>query len=83
MNVAAQNQIIEKALTLPRNVRERLLRQLRKSLEPVEEELSQEEWDKSWKAELESRIADIECGKVKCIPHEEVRNRIDRILRRA
>ena len=47
------------------------------------ETLSQKEWDESWKTELENRIADIESGKVKCIPYAEVRKRLNRILRKA
>jgi hypothetical protein len=47
------------------------------------EVLSKEEWDEEWKSELEKRIADVESGKVKCIPYAEVRKKLDRILGRA
>lgn len=43
----------------------------------AEAELSQEEWEESWSEEINRRIADVESGKVKLIPSEEVLCRID------
>ena len=83
MTVAAQKQLVEKALALPRKARERLAKQLWESLEAPEEKISRKEWNGAWKTELEKRIADIESGRVKCIPHSEVRKRLDKILGRA
>ncbi|HEY2909258.1 MAG TPA: addiction module protein [Gemmataceae bacterium] len=37
------------------------------------EGLTQEEWEKSWSEEINSRIADINSGKVQLIPWEDVR----------
>ncbi|HEV3272262.1 MAG TPA: addiction module protein [Candidatus Methylacidiphilales bacterium] len=83
MTVAAQKQVVEKALALPKKARESLAKQLWKSLEPNEEKISRKEWNGAWKVELEKRIADIESGRVKCVPYPEVRKRLDKILGRA
>ena len=83
MTLTAQEQIIDEALSLPKKARERLVKELRKSLEPAEKKISRKEWNAALKVELNHRIADIESGRVKCIPHAEVRKRLDRILRRA
>lgn len=36
------------------------------------EELSAEEWDAAWIAEINRRVERIKSGQVQCIPHEEV-----------
>ena len=72
MTAAAQKQIVEQALALPKNARERLARQLLKSLHPPEEKISRKEWNRLWKAELERRLYEMESGKVKGIPAEKV-----------
>ena len=82
MTITAQKEIEAKALTLPKKARERLALQLWKSLEPVAEKISRKEWNQAWKNELEKRIADIDSGKVKCIPYTEARKRWDKILGR-
>ena len=43
----------------------------------AEAELTPEEWEESWSEEINRRIADVESGKVKLIPSEEVLFRID------
>jgi putative addiction module component (TIGR02574 family) len=82
MTVAAQKQIVEKALALPKKARAQLAHQLWESLDPPEEKLSRKEWNEAWKAELEKRIAEVESGKVKCIPYAEARKRWNKILGR-
>ncbi len=72
MTVAAQKQIAEKALALPKEARERLAQQLLESVDPPEEKLSRREWNRLWKAELERRLEEMESGKVKGIPAEKV-----------
>ena len=72
MTVAAQKQIVEKALALPKKAREHLAKQLWKSLEPPEEKISKKEWNRLWKIELEKRIEELESGKVKAIPAVQV-----------
>ena len=47
---------------------------------PQAEDVPKKEWNEAWKGELEKRIEEIDSGKVKCIPHAEVRRELDRIL---
>jgi hypothetical protein len=49
---------------------------------PPGEDISRKEWNEAWKGELEKRIADVESGKVKCIPYAEARKRWNKILGR-
>ncbi len=72
MTVAAQKQVMEKALALPKKARQRLAKELWKSLEPDEEKLSPKEWSRAWKAELEKRVDEVRSGKVKTIPAARV-----------
>ena len=44
--------------------------------ELAEGELSQDEWEEAWGEEINRRIADMESGKVKMIPGEEVMRRL-------
>jgi putative addiction module component (TIGR02574 family) len=72
MTAAAQKQVVEKALALPKQVRARLVRRLFLSLEPPEEKISRKEWNRLWKIELEKRLEEMESGKVKGIPADKV-----------
>jgi putative addiction module component (TIGR02574 family) len=72
MTAAAQKQIVEKALALPKKARERLAHRLLESVDPPEEKISRKEWNRLWKAELERRIEEMESGKDKGIPAEKV-----------
>ena len=80
MTIAAQKQIAVQALALPRKARQRLAQQLWDSLELEEESISRKEWSKAWNAELETRMADIESGKVKCVSPAEARKQWNKIL---
>jgi putative addiction module component (TIGR02574 family) len=83
MTAAAQKEIVQKALALPKKARENLVLRLHKSLEESAGRISRKEWNRAWKAELEKRITDIDTGKVKCVPYTEVRKKLDRILGKA
>ena len=72
MTVAAKK-LAEQVLALPASDREKLFRLLRDSLPHEDETLSQQEWDRLWKVELEKRIEELESGKVKAIPAARVR----------
>jgi putative addiction module component (TIGR02574 family) len=72
MTAAAQKQLTEKVLGLPKKVRARLAGLLIKSLDEPVEQLSPKEWKRAWKAELEKRIEDVRSGKVKTIPADRV-----------
>jgi putative addiction module component (TIGR02574 family) len=65
-------EIIAEALKLPRDAREDVVRQLLLNIDPGEENLSPEEWEKAWVTECERRLADLRSGKVKAVPGEEV-----------
>jgi putative addiction module component (TIGR02574 family) len=59
--------LIKEAVSLPVELRARLVDELLKSLNP-----SQAEIDELWAAEAERRIDEIESGQVKPIPGEQV-----------
>lgn len=59
--------LIHEAMSLPVGLRARLVDELFKSLNP-----SQAEIDKLWAVEAERRVCEIESGKVKPIPGEQV-----------
>jgi putative addiction module component (TIGR02574 family) len=73
MTAAAQKQIMQKALALPRKARLSLKHQLEKSLDTdSEEKISKKEWNRAWKAEIERRAGELKSGKVKAIPAAQV-----------
>ena len=56
---------------------------IRSYLDDLEdEEPTQDEWEEAWSAEINRRIADVESGKTKLIPGEEVFRRVDEMLAR-
>jgi len=69
-------ELIKEAVSLPVELRVRLVDELLKSLNP-----SQAAIDELWAAEAERRVSEIESGKVKPIPgeqvFEELRKRLD------
>lgn len=65
------DELIGEAISLPVEVRVQFIDRLLKSLNP-----SQEEVDKLWATEAERRIKEIQSGKVKTIPGEEVFKKI-------
>jgi putative addiction module component (TIGR02574 family) len=72
MTVAAQKQVVEKALALPKKARAQLAHQLLESLQPAEEKISRKEWNRLWRAEALKRLKELESGKVKAIPGDRV-----------
>lgn len=66
------DRVTEEALSLPADVRLSLVEKLLTSLNlPIDEEI-----DRLWAEEAERRVSQIEEGKVKLVPGEEVFNRI-------
>ena len=66
------DRVLEEALSLPADVRLSLVEKLLTSLNlPIDEEI-----DRLWAEEAERRVSQIEEGKVKLVPGEEVFNRI-------
>jgi putative addiction module component (TIGR02574 family) len=62
----AAEKVLEEALALPPEERERLADALYDSLEP------DEEWERAWAAEVERRVKDLDEGRTRAIPAEEV-----------
>ena len=62
------DRVIEEALSLPADVRLSLVEKLLTSLNlPIDEEI-----DRLWAEEAERRVSQIEKGKIKLVPGEEV-----------
>ena len=77
MNPRAQ-QVLRKALSLPPKARADIAGTLLRSLD-VEDDSDVEE---AWVLEIERRLKEVESGKVKLIPWEQVRRRFRAGLRR-
>jgi putative addiction module component (TIGR02574 family) len=69
------DELIDEAISLPIELRAQLIEKILKSMNP-----SQDEIDKLWSIEAEKRVADIDSGKVKMIPGEEVFDKIRKRL---
>jgi len=63
LNVAERAEVAEYLATL-------------NATEEDSEELTEEEWDEHWADEINRRIADLEAGKTKLIPGDEVMKRL-------
>jgi putative addiction module component (TIGR02574 family) len=68
---ATLEQVTEEARELSPQDREQLLARLIRDLEPVEK-LSPAEIDDAWDKEISRRLGEIDSGKVKLVPAEEV-----------
>lgn len=70
------DELLKKALTLPANERATLAGSLIDSLEEVDEASAQD----AWHEEIARRIEELDSGKAKTIPWDEVRRRISNKL---
>ena len=66
------DELLKKALTLPANDRATLAGSLIDSLEDVDEAFAQN----AWNDEIARRIEELDSGKAKTIPWDEVRRRV-------
>ena len=73
--MTTSNEIIDAAMSLPPEVRAQIAEQLLDSLDPERAEI-----DAAWSIEIESRIQEIEDGRVELIPHEQVMEQARRRL---
>ncbi len=64
-------ELVKEAISLPVEIRAQIIDKLLESLNP-----SQKEIDKLWAKEAEKRVEEIQSGKVKTIPGEEVFKKI-------
>jgi putative addiction module component (TIGR02574 family) len=76
-----RREIILAAKTLSPEERLSVARDIVLSVEAEGIELSEAEWDEAWADEAERRHREVEEGKVKMIPGEEVMARVRAILR--
>lgn len=63
--------LIEEAVSLPIEIRTKLVNKLLESLNPTERKI-----DELWVVEAEKRVEEIRTGKVKTIPGEDVFKRV-------
>lgn len=69
----AVEKILQEALALPREDRARVMEALQESLEPEDTEaLTEAEWEKAWAAEAARRLKNLDEGRTRAIPAEEV-----------
>jgi putative addiction module component (TIGR02574 family) len=65
--------LVEQVLELPEEERNELTARLLRSLEPADgDELSAQEWDAAWSAELDRRIGEIRDGRVELVDGDAV-----------
>lgn len=65
------DELVEEAISLPVEIRAQVIDRLLESLNP-----SQKEIDKLWAKEAEKRVEEIQSGRIKTIPGEEVFRKI-------
>jgi putative addiction module component (TIGR02574 family) len=71
--MAAFKSLLEEAMALPEAQRAELAALLLRSLEPDDEpELSDDEWQQAWSAEIERRLRSIDDGSAKAVDGDEV-----------
>lgn len=74
MGTAVADEILGNALKQPETDRARIAEALIASLDvPVDHKV-----DQAWQVEIDKRLREIDSGTVKCVPWEEVRDRLYR-----
>ena len=74
MTTAVADEILGSALKQPETDRARIAEALIASLDiPTDKEI-----ERAWQAEIDKRLREIDSGAVKCLPWEEVRDRLYR-----
>jgi len=68
--------LLDEALKLPADARAELVGRLLRSLDEEEGDLSPEEYQAAWSAEIERRLREVDEGKVQPASWEEARQRI-------
>jgi len=76
-----RTEILQAVLALPPDERLTVAREIVLSVESEGGDLSEAEWDAAWADEAERRHREVEEGKVKMIPGDEVMARVRAILR--
>jgi len=74
MAATVADEILRNALRQPETERARIAEALIASLDvPADEEI-----ERAWQHEIDKRLGEIDAGRVKCIPWEDVRDRLFR-----
>jgi putative addiction module component (TIGR02574 family) len=81
--MAAYDVLLDQALQLSDEERGKLAARLFKSLDPDDDdELSPEQWDAAWSAELDRRIREVREGTVELVDGDEMLAELDEIASR-
>jgi putative addiction module component (TIGR02574 family) len=74
--------VLDQALKLSDEEKRRLATRLLNSIDPADQELSSEDWDSAWSAELHKRVSEIREGTVELIDGDEVLAELHEIVER-
>jgi putative addiction module component (TIGR02574 family) len=74
--MSAFDMVLAQALQLPDDERSKLVARLLRSLEADDDQVSDDEWEAAWSAELDERIREIRDGSVKLVDGDEVRAQV-------
>jgi putative addiction module component (TIGR02574 family) len=74
--VTAFEALLAQALQLPDDERGKLAARLLGSLEPEAEELSPQEWEEAWSAEVDHRLREVRDGSVDTVDGADARARV-------
>jgi putative addiction module component (TIGR02574 family) len=80
--MAAYDVLLDQALQLSHEERGKLATRLLQSLEPDDDELSPEQWDDGWSAELDQRVREVREGAVDLVDGDEMLAELDAIANR-
>jgi len=80
--MAAYDVVLDQALQLSDEERGKLAARLLQSLDPDDDELSPEQWDDVWSAELDQRVREVREGTVELIDGDEMLAELDAIANR-
>jgi putative addiction module component (TIGR02574 family) len=75
--MSTEDDLISEAISLPVEIRIRLVEELLQSLNPSHQDI-----DEQWAVESERRVAQIEAGQVKTVPGNEVFERLRKRLKK-
>jgi hypothetical protein len=64
--------VLDQALKLPDDERYKLAASLLRSLEPADDELATDDWDRMWSAELEKRLREVREGSTELVDGDNV-----------
>lgn len=81
MRVMTREEFLQAAKAFPPDARMTLARDIALSAESEGAELSEAEWDAAWGAEADERLLEIEEGRAREVPGEEVTARVRAIVR--